>query len=1150
MNAREYFAVLKGGHGRALCAAVLLSALLGAGPAPAAITQTINYQGFLISKVTSLPVETAPDLKFLIYNTPTAGAALFTESRCNVPITKGRYDVEIGSVTAGGLPAALFSDNTGLWLEIQVDENGDCAGVYEAMSPRIKLQASPYAFSSLYASTASAATTVFLADTIGALPQTTYGAVTISSNLFVQGGISVGSISPGQKLSVAGVVESTGTWPACADPGNYTCGFKFPDGSVQVKAAALTMWDVLGINLYTINEGNTNIGGGITDPRARLHISSAAGDTGDLLLISTGTGAAQSQLFLVNGNGQVYGNSFYGDGSTLSNIVRKAGDTMTGQLTLAASSLTVTSTSGLFTPKVKFMDNVEISSAPAALRGGIRISSHVYLMPGATFYGDGSGLYNLISSDTSKVLKTGDNMTGQLTLAGSTLTVTGSAFSVGGATFAVAGGNASVGTVSQLARFTVSGGIVATSSITAQGDMYAASFNSPSGTGSFNRIRASSGTFWGWDSTTFYSVDTASGIKVWQGIVDAPYFVGNGSLLTSVTGTDATKLLKAGDTMTGNLKISGSSLTVADAGAHPYAFTVSSVPAVNRYSLVVSTGGNVGVQVLDPAAPLEVDEQILVSNPDGTASLHLKSFASYNYLRWSDSLLSINGSNQGALGYIAGTRDFVYRVMGSDPGTLGAEVFRIKSDDYADWYFGIGTASPQARFHVAANMLVGPSAASPVLLVSTPTSKVSINTATQTHALTVNGGVSAASSVTAQGGFYGGSLAVSTVTALAGSNYDGVVFTTSVYINNRLAIGGISGEPTFTPLADLHVRGTMRLDHKADEAIVLLFNGKDVGGDSYIKWDDPIAGEANKGVLGAKANDRDLVYRAGASNMEDGVETFRAKPDGRFIVGATGLDHANSPNFVPLAPFHVLSSMVISPRGYSPMLFVSTTTGSVGISTGTPKERAHIGSSFLVGGDRPAAALYVSTQSGYTGIGTGYPVVGLHSRLSFLVGTDRDTVPSLYVSTGSGYTGIGTGYPAAKLDVNGYTRVASSLTVTGTGVAGTEDVLNVKSGALLVRNDGRVGVGVAPDEMLHVNGKVKATGFSALREVQTNTCNGAATCTATCTAGRSVMGGGCSYAVGVDSMTATYPSGADTWQCNYTGATGNITAYAICSTVE
>ncbi len=993
--------------------------------AHAAITPTINYQGFLLSKLTNMPVETPQDIKFVLYNAATGGAPLFAESRCDVPVNKGRYDVEIGSATSGGIPVSLFTDYSGLWLEIQLDANGDCSGVYEAMSPRVRLQASPYAFNSLYASTSSAATTVFSADTIGALAQTTNGAITISTNLFVQGGISVGSISPGQKLAVAGIVESS------------TGGFKFPDGSVQIKAAALTMWDVSGPNLFTINPGNIGIGENITSPLARLHISSAAGDTGDLLLVTTGTAlSGYSQLFLVNGNGQVYGGSFYGDGSTLGGIVRKAGDTMTGQLTMAASSVTVTSGLGLGTPKLKLLDNVEISSASAAVYGGIRVSTHIYLSPGAKYYGDGSGLTSVVSLDSTKVLKAGDSMTGPLTLQNSTLTVTGSAFSVAGTTFSVLNGNTAVGSSSYQARLTVGGGIIASSSITAQGGLFAPSVNASAG-GNFYNVTAASGTFWAFGQ---YSVETSSSIKVNDGYVDAPYFKGNGAMLTNVSGTDSSRVLKAGDTVTGNLVISGSSLTVASYGSQPYALTVASAPAVNAYTLAVTTAGNVGVQVSDPSAPLEVNGKVLVSNSGGSAEMRVNSFAGYSYISWGDSSLVTNGPNQGVLGYPLLSRDLVYRSMGTDPSTGGSEVFRIKSDDNANWRFGIGTNSPLEKFHVASNMLVSTSAVNPILYISTAAGMVSIGTTTQTSELTVNGGINAVSSITAQGGFFGNGsgitslsasslpqvIAVGSITAVSGAAYDGVVFSTVIYATARLAVG----PNPIAPTAELHVHGTIRLDQNGGPSV--LYFMPDFPTDSYIRWDDPIGANQFKGVLGTKANSRDLIYHAGASTLDNGSEAFRIKPDGTFIMGSV----SDTLNFLPASRFRVITNMSVAAEGSTSVLFVSTGTGSVGISTGTPQERMHVASSFLVGASRAAAALYVSTQTGYTGVGTGAP--------------------------------------QSLLDVNGPGVFRSSLTVTGTGLTGTQTAMAVLGSTLVVRNDGTVGIGAAfPQARLDVNGSAQ-----------------------------------------------------------------------------
>jgi len=987
-------------------------ALLLAAPAAAVITPTINYQGYLISKITNLPVETPQDLKFYIYDTPTGiTSPLFSETRCNVKVTKGRYDVEIGSAIAGGIPASIFAERDGLWLEIQVDGDNDCAGAFEAMSPRVKLQASPYSFSSVYATTSSVATSLFLADTIGAHPSTTNGAITISTNLFVLGGISVGSISPGQTLAVAGMVESKGSLPACAD--DLSCGFKFPDGSVQTRAAALTMWEVAGPHVYSINPGNVAIGQNNVNPQARLHISSAAGDTGDLLLISTGP----SQLFLVNGLGQVHGGSFHGDGTTLTGVLRRAGDTMTGQLTLAGSTLTVASADGLLSPKVKFAEGVEVSSAAVAQRGGIFISSHVYLMPGATFYGDGSGLINLISSDTSKVLKAGDTMTGQLTLAGSTLTVTGNAFSVGGSSLSVLGGNTALGSAGYLARLTVGGGIIATSSITAQGSLHAASVYAPSGIGNFYNVTATTGTFWGWDPGTTYSLDTASGVLVRAGVVNAPYFVGNGSLLTSVTGTDSTKLLKAGDTMTGNLIVSPSSVTLASYGAHKYALTVGSAAAVSAYSLAVTTSGFVGVNVLDPAVPLEVGREVRIShtsenNPFAYAKLSLKSYNDYSYIHWTNAALFASGGiNLGVLGYLGASRDLIYRAMGSDPGNGGQEVFRIKSDQSGNWLFGIGsspsaTDQPREKFHVMANLLVSSTTANamPILYVSTTAAKVSLGTTAQTHLLTVNGGINAVSSVTAQGGFYGdgsgltnlvtdslpGQVQISTITARTGGLYDAVVFSTSVYVQNKLAVGGL-----FDPTEDMHLKGTLRIDQRASESVLFLYPAP--GGNAYIRWHEEATPQ--KGVLGMLAGQKDLIYRAGASNLTNGVQAFRIKDNGNFIMGPAPL------GFVPNSRFHVVTDLTVSAEGSAPALFVSTGTGYVGVNTGAPQAPLHAG----------GYALFSSSASILGG--------GLAGTQSAL-----EVIGSTLVVKANGNVGIGAASPQARLDVAGSAQFGAGAT--------------------------------------------------------------------------------------------------------------------------
>ena len=89
------------------------------------------------------------------------------------------------------------------------------------------------------------------------------------------------------------------------------------------------------------------------------------------------------------------------------------------------------------------------------------------------------------------------------------------------------------------------------------------------------------------------------------------------------------------------------------------------------------------------------------------------------------------------------------------------------------------------------------------------------------------------------------------------------------------------------------------LDHKADQDIILSFSANtldSVSADSYIRWKDPVTG--SQGVLGTEALFNDLVYKAGGSTMDNGVEAFRVKSDGRFIVGSGGTGSPESSAFV------------------------------------------------------------------------------------------------------------------------------------------------------------------------------------------------------------------------------------------------------------
>jgi hypothetical protein len=79
------------------------------------------------------------------------------------------------------------------------------------------------------------------------------------------GNVGIGTTTPGQKLSVAGIIEST------------LGGFKFPDGTVQSSAAGGgggSVWSNSGLNIF-YNSGNVGIG--TENPEAHLEVHGLGG---------------------------------------------------------------------------------------------------------------------------------------------------------------------------------------------------------------------------------------------------------------------------------------------------------------------------------------------------------------------------------------------------------------------------------------------------------------------------------------------------------------------------------------------------------------------------------------------------------------------------------------------------------------------------------------------------------------------------------------------------------------------------------------------------------------------------------------------------------------------------------------------------------
>jgi len=178
-----------------------------------------------------------------------------------------------------------------------------------------------------------------------------------------------------------------------------------------------------------------------------------------------------------------------------------------------------------------------ISSADGvAISTFVAVSGHVQAVK---FYGDGSALTGISSSD--KVLKAGDTMTGRLTAPDATLT-----YGIGAATGVFSGA------------------------------VSAASFSGNIGT-----------------SASGVTISTYATVN---GHVTAVKYYGDGSALTGVNSND--KVLKAGDTMTGNLTLTGDSKIIAGSSITTTGGFFGSGAGLSNIPAAGIASGSLGSQVL------------------------------------------------------------------------------------------------------------------------------------------------------------------------------------------------------------------------------------------------------------------------------------------------------------------------------------------------------------------------------------------------------------------------------------------------------------------------------------------------------------------------------------------------------------------------
>ncbi|MDD2891317.1 MAG: hypothetical protein PHE49_11880, partial [bacterium] len=98
------------------------------------VPSEINYQGWLGYASDTSAITAKINMIFRLYTTPTGVTPLWNEAQDTVQVSKGVFNVLLGSVTP--IPDSFFN-NTSLYLETQVGS--------EVLSPRKKLTSVGYA---------------------------------------------------------------------------------------------------------------------------------------------------------------------------------------------------------------------------------------------------------------------------------------------------------------------------------------------------------------------------------------------------------------------------------------------------------------------------------------------------------------------------------------------------------------------------------------------------------------------------------------------------------------------------------------------------------------------------------------------------------------------------------------------------------------------------------------------------------------------------------------------------------------------------------------------------------------------------------------------------------------------------------------------
>ena len=291
-------ATLMGGLHEVEARQAVVANIVPSGDAKSVIHE-LNYQGWLSRASDTTAISDTVTMTFRIYNVPTGGIALWTETHPNVQVDKGIFNILLGSISA--LPGSIFT-GTALWIETQ-------AGT-DVLLPRKKLVSVGYAIKAEKADTANIANYVAGANVSGEVANanradTAQYAVTTNVNYVDSARITTNSYRWNNNLWGVDYPKSdksdTALFITGANVSGEVAQANRADTADYAPSTPDSNWTRSGNRVYTFNTTDS-VGIGTTNPGAKLDVAGRIWQTGTGQSVFLGEGAGNSDDLSNNSN--------------------------------------------------------------------------------------------------------------------------------------------------------------------------------------------------------------------------------------------------------------------------------------------------------------------------------------------------------------------------------------------------------------------------------------------------------------------------------------------------------------------------------------------------------------------------------------------------------------------------------------------------------------------------------------------------------------------------------------------------------------------------------------------------------------------------------------------------------------------------------